>query len=357
MKALVIAIGTAFAATAIIVKMMSGYLAKRGIVDIPNERSSHTVQTPRGGGLGIVVVFLFGVVVLAQRGLLSRELCWALVGGGTAVALVGLMDDCFKVGRALRLTIHLAASGWALVCLGGMSPLHLEGVRVQWGWAGQVVALLGVTWMINLYNFMDGIDGLAGVEALCVGGMGSALLAWVGLGGYGFCAGILGAAAAGFLVWNWPPARIFMGDVGSGFTGFVFGVLTIASAKEQPQLLWAWLILLSVFIVDATVTLVKRAMSGARWYEAHRSHAYQRMARAWHSHARITVAIAAINVVWLFPLAWGACAYPTAAPIFTVIAAGPLVYLAFRYGAGRGESFLVDERIESETCADKYSHT
>jgi Fuc2NAc and GlcNAc transferase len=146
---------------------------------------------------------------------------------------------------------------------------------------------------------------------------------------------VLATASAGFLVWNWPPAKIFMGDVGSGFLGFVFGVLAIASAKERPWLLWPWLILLSVFIVDSTVTLLRRLITGSQWYEAHCSHAYQHAARRWGSHSKVTSMTAVVNVAWLFPLAWAACSWPAAGPLFAALALIPLVYEAFRYHAGQ----------------------
>jgi Fuc2NAc and GlcNAc transferase len=192
--------------------------------------------------------------------------------------------------------------------------------------------------MTNLYNFMDGIDGIAGVEAVCASGLGGLLLTWAGLGNIAAGALALTGASAGFLVWNWPPAKIFMGDVGSGFLGFVFGVLAIASARERPWLLWLWLILLSVFIVDSTVTLMRRFVADERWYDAHCSHAYQHAARRWGSHSKVTLTVAAINVIWLFPLAMGACVWPVEGPLFAVAALVPLVYTALRYGAGRGTS-------------------
>ena len=189
--------------------------------------------------------------------------------------------------------------------------------------------------MINLYNFMDGIDGIAGVEALCVSGLGGLLLAWSGLAGLSSVAMALAAASAGFLVWNWPPAKIFMGDAGSGFLGFVFGVLAISSAKERPWLLWPWLILLSVFIVDSILTLLRRVIAGERWYEAHCSHAYQHAARRHGSHLRVTLTVAAINVAWLFPLAWGACIWAAVGPVVAAVAAAPLICIAVCYRAGR----------------------
>jgi len=248
---------------------------------------------------------------------------------------VGFLDDHFPVPVRLRLLVHFAAAGWALWQIDGIGPLHLGWAIWNWGWVGQLIALFGLVWMINLYNFMDGIDGIAGVEAVCASGLGALLLAWSGLGGFAACALAVTGASAGFLVWNLPPAKIFMGDVGSGFLGLVFGVLAIASAKEHPSLLWPWLILLSTFIVDATVTLIRRVLAGGRWCEAHCDHAYQHAARRWGSHSKVTLTIAAINVAWLFPLAWGACTWPAAGPPFAALALIPLVYEAFRYHAGQ----------------------
>ena len=128
-----------------------------------------------------------------------------------------------------------------------------------------------------------------------------------------------------------------MGDVGSGFLGFVFGVLAISSAKERPWLIWPWLILLAVFFVDSTLTLTRRFISGARWYEAHCSHAYQHAAQRWGSHSRVTLTIAAVNVVWLFPLVLGAWLWPMIAPLFAMVALAPLVYVALRHDAGRSK--------------------
>jgi Fuc2NAc and GlcNAc transferase len=322
------------------------------VLDIPNERSSHFVPTPRGGGASIVVVFVLTVLLLVQRGNVSTGLGSALIGGGLAVALAGFLDDHFRMPVWLRLLIHFAAAGWTLWQLNGMGPLHLGFTVWNWGWVGQVVALVGLVWMINLYNFMDGIDGLAGLEGLTTAGLGGLLLASRGLGGLAETALTLAGASAGFLVWNWSPAKIFMGDVGSGFLGFVLGVLAISSAKAQAMFVWPWLILLSVFVVDSTLTLIRRLITGARWYEAHRSHAYQHAAQRWSSHSKVTLTIAAINVAWLFPLAWGACVHPAAGPIFTVIAVIPLVFAAFLYDAGRGKSPPVGKCIEIETGVD-----
>jgi Fuc2NAc and GlcNAc transferase len=148
---------------------------------------------------------------------------------------------------------------------------------------------------------------------------------------------ILCAASAGFLIWNWPPAKIFMGDVGSGYLGYVIAVLAMAATRDNPAAVWVWLILGGVFFVDATVTLARRSLLGERLDEAHRSHAYQWLARRWRSHRRVTLSVLAVNVFWLLPAAWLAMRYPRAALWSLAGAFAPLIILAIAAGAGRRE--------------------
>lgn len=323
-----------FLASALLTAFVRLYLVRRRVLDVPNERSSHLRPTPRGGGISIVVAFLLAVLVFMQGGALSSTVASALIGGGLAVATAGVLDDLFQVRAGLRLLVHFLAAGWALWRLNGMGPLDLGWFIWDWGWVGQIIGVVGLVWMINLYNYMDGINGLAGMEGVSVGGFGALLLAGSGMPGLAQAALALAGASAGFLVWNFPIAKVFMGDVGSGFLGFVFGVLAISSGKERPALLWCWLILLGVFVVDATVTQIRRWIGGARWHAPHRTSAYQHAARLW-GHSKVTSTIAALNIAWLFPLAWGAYIWPTVAPLFGVAALAPLVYAAFRYGAGQ----------------------
>jgi Fuc2NAc and GlcNAc transferase len=190
-------------------------------------------------------------------------------------------------------------------------------------------------WLLNLYNFMDGIDGIAGTECLtvCAGGVALAALQqrWDGTM---LVPAILGAAALGFLIWNVPPARIFMGDAGSGFLGMMLGVLALDAAHLAPGSLWCWLILLAVFTTDATVTLVRRVLRGARPHEAHRTHAYQHASRQFRGHRPVIIAVATLNIGWLFPLALAVQAAKLDGAFALLIACAPLVWLAFRYNAG-----------------------
>ncbi len=324
-----------FFISALITAGLRRFFSRHGLMDLPNERSSHRVPVPRGGGLAIVIAFLSAVAWFLQRRLIPDRLAWALIGGGLAIAIAGLLDDRFSLAAWPRIVVHSLAAAWAVWCLDGMRTAPFGGGSDFWSWVHRFVAFVALVWFINLYNFMDGIDGLAGLEAVCASGFGAFLLNRDQVQSGAQLSLMLCAASLGFLVWNWPPAKIFMGDVGSGFLGFTLGTLALFSAQTKPALIWPWLILLAAFVVDATMTLLRRMFVHVRWYEAHRAHAYQHAAKMFNSHAKVTLAFAAINIGWLFPLAWTALRYPGAAAIFAGIAVIPLVYLTLRFEAGR----------------------
>ncbi|RII75947.1 MraY family glycosyltransferase [Pseudomonas monteilii] len=306
----------------------------KSVMDIPNARSSHSIPTPRGGGVAIVTAFLAAVIsVYALSGLDSNVLA-GLVGAGAGVALVGFFDDLGHIAARWRLLAHFAASAWLVWMLGGMAPIQLFGQIYDLGVIGSLLAVIYLVWMLNLYNFMDGIDGLASLEAITVC-LGVGLLAYLaGQSQLVFLPMALAAATAGFLCWNFPPARIFMGDAGSGFLGVVLGGLSLQAAWHYPQLLWCWLILLGVFIVDSTYTLLHRMLRGEKVYEAHRSHAYQFASRRYGSHLPVSMAVAALNLLWLLPVALCVLLFDLDGLTGVLIAYAPLVYVAVRFNAG-----------------------
>lgn len=312
-----------------------------GMLDEPNERSSHSMPTPRGGGLAIVLVTTAALFVLERLGLASAEVVRALSWGGLAIAGVGLWDDRKSVAPVIRLAVQFAAAIWAVRCLGGLPALQIGVKAVPLGWMGDLLAVLGIVWTVNLFNFMDGIDGIAGTEAVFVSTAAAALILLV-QGQLCAPALVFAAACAGFLVWNWPPAKIFLGDVGSGYLGFVIVVLAIANTRLAPASAWTWLILGGAFFIDATVTVVRRLKSGQRVHEAHRTHAYQRLARRWASHRKVTLLLLGVNVFWLLPWALLAAVRPTTAMIALGAALSPLALGAWMLGAG------LDERAPRE---------
>jgi Fuc2NAc and GlcNAc transferase len=315
------------------------YALSRSLMDIPNARSSHSVPTPRGGGLAIVLSFLLALPLLASLGVVGWELAATLLGAGAGIAVLGFLDDHGHIAARWRLLGHFAAAVWALFWLEGLPPLSFFGFSLDMGWLGHGVAAVYLVWVLNLYNFMDGIDGIASVEAICVC-LGGALL--YSLSGLAQPTDVvlpllLAAAVFGFLCWNFPPARIFMGDAGSGFLGITIGILSIQAAWVSPQLLWAWLILLGIFVVDATFTLFRRLLRGDKVYEAHRSHAYQYASRQYGRHLPVTIAVLLINLLWLLPVALWVGVGGIDGLFGLVIAYVPLIALAVKYHAGELE--------------------
>ncbi|SFH77913.1 Fuc2NAc and GlcNAc transferase [Pseudomonas guineae] len=314
------------------------YALARSLMDIPNARSSHSVPTPRGGGVAIVVSFLLALPLLAWMSFIAWPLAWALLGTGAGIAVLGFLDDHGHIAARWRLLGHFAAAIWALFWLGGLPPVVMLGFTVDLGWLGHVLAAVYLVWLLNLYNFMDGIDGIASVEAICVC-LGGALLGIAGSShSTDFAAPLLLASAVtGFLFWNFPPARIFMGDAGSGFLGITLGVLSLQATWVAPQFLWSWLILLGVFIVDATFTLLRRLLRGDKVYEAHRSHAYQYASRQFGRHLPVTLVVSGINVLWLLPIALWVGLGGIDGLLGLLIAYVPLLGLAVKYHAGELE--------------------
>ncbi len=290
--ALVIAFGAAAGLTGLVRR----YAIRRNVLDVPNDRSLHRRPTPRGGGIAIVAVVLAITAAGAWRGIVPARDAAALLGGGGLIAAIGWFDDRRGVSAWARAAAHVVGAAWAVWML---VPGAVDAVAAAPVGTGIGLLLTGVAlvWCTNLYNFMDGVDGLAASEAVVVGGVAAALLLGAGEPGLGTVAGVVAAASLGFLLWNWPPAAIFLGDVGSGFIGFAFGVLAIASERRGAVPLAVWGLLLAVFLADATLTLLRRVLHGARWYEAHRSHAYQRLVQAGWSHRRVTLAIGLVNAV------------------------------------------------------------
>jgi len=303
------------AATALSVRRLAGWLRKRQILDLPNERSSHTRPTPRGGGLAVTPVILLGWLVLAALGLaLSGQLI--VMGGAFALLILSWRDDRASLPARLRLLVHVAAVAaglWALpdhqFVFQGLLPF----------WADRLLAAILWVWFLNLYNFMDGIDGITGVETLCLSA-GLMLLSPATQQ-----SAVLAGAAIGFLIWNWHPAKIFLGDSGSVPLGYLLAWLLLRLAAQG---LWAAaLILPAYYLADATITITKRALRGEKIWQAHRQHFYQRAVQGGASHARVALLVLLSNVAlieaarWSQVSAWqglGAAIVMTAALLFVL---------------------------------------
>ena len=280
------------------VPLIRRYSLASGLIDTVGVRSSHAVPTPRGAGLGIAIAVVCSVLVSAFLGIVPWRPSLAIVCGGAMVAAIGWFDDHRSLSARRRIAVHFVAAGFALWLIGAPHVLMFGSRAIAAGPLAWPLGLLAIVWSLNAYNFMDGVDGLAGIEAVSVASFAAAILVSSGHAAVAFMAALVAAAAAGFLPWNWPPARIFMGDVGSGFLGFVFAVVAFWSESAGGLSALAWSGLLALFVVDATVTLARRVLRRERFYEAHRQHAYQRLYhQANWSHRRIVVSVFACNLI------------------------------------------------------------
>ena len=261
----------------------------RGWFDLPNDRSSHTAPTPRGGGISIVVMTLGAELILWSRGHLDTPQLMALLIGGMLVACVGALDDIRSVAIRWRLTAQFVAGTIAVAALATSSALSFDGIRLSLTGVGGAASVVGIVWMTNLYNFMDGIDGIAGSQGVVASAVAAVLFALTDQAGLSVTATALCGAIIGFLIFNWAPARVFMGDVGSCFLGFTFAVLAIAG-DHQGGVSAVWILLpLSPFIADTAVALVSRVARGARVGSAHREHLYQRLVQNGYTHSTVAL--------------------------------------------------------------------
>lgn len=292
-----------------------GYARRRGMLDQPGQRRSHRIPTPRGGGIGMVVALLGCLPWVLSDGPSAWpvSVTAALLIALLLVAVAGWWDD----HRALPILPRLGAQ---CLAVGVFSACLLVFTGNLW-WLP--ILLVGGVWSINLHNFMDGIDGLLAQQAIFVGSGLALIAASIGQPALALAAAILAASSLGFWWFNRAPARIFMGDVGSGSIGLVVFAFTAMLWRVEPDVLWPALVLSSVFVVDASCTLLARMLRGRRWYTAHREHLYQWLVRRGATHAQAGAAYLGWNLLIAAPAAWLAFSHPSMALPVTIA-----VYLA-----------------------------
>lgn len=337
--------------SAVVSFLLTAWVTRRAdvlrLVQTPNERSSHEQPTPSSGGVGIVFA------TTAVGGLFVWEhphLLWGVLGLAIPVALIGLLDDIHYLSIRIRILVQTAVFAALLVSMGKMPPLVLFGEISLEGAALGVLMLISAIWWTNLFNFMDGIDGIAGSQAVSMLLLGAALANWTSAGATSSPVWVLMLcivmATLGFLILNWAPAKIFMGDVGSNWLAFTIFAIALLTIQAGWLSYAAWLVLAALFITDATVTLLTRMARGERWYEAHRSHAYQRLSRHWRDdrskgHRSVTLLATAINILWLGPLAWACLLSPHWTLVWLTMAYLPLILGAIILGAGKPDNIEI----------------
>lgn len=314
--------------------LLRWYAKARSIIDIPNERSSHKIPTPRGGGVAVVITFLVTLCIFYIYELIELNVFVALMGAGSLIAIIGFVDDHQHVPSRYRLLIHFISAIWLLAWI-GVPRFILGDYIVDSIWILAPLAAFYIVWLVNLYNFMDGIDGLASIECITVCIYSAIILAVPEFGiSQWFLPVSFAMAVSGFLIWNFPPAKIFMGDAGSGFMGLILGAFSVYFALDYPSLFWCWVILLGVFTVDSTFTLIRRVINGEKFNEAHRSHAYQIASRKYNSHLLISFFVFVINTVWLLPIALLVAFSIIDGTTGFIIAYIPLILMAVHFQAG-----------------------
>jgi Fuc2NAc and GlcNAc transferase len=264
-------------------------MIKKSLVASVNERSSHTTPTPHGGGIALCLTWFIGLVYLYFIGEIEPSLFYALLFGAI-ISIVSFFDDIYELSPKLRLIIQATVAIGGLYFLGGFETFTFGIFDISNPILTNVFAFFMIIWFINLYNFLDGINGYAGSEAVFL-----ALAGFVLFGGNHFL--VLAVAVLGFLYWNWNKAKIFMGDVGSTLLGYNIAIFTIYYANQEATNFWVWIILFALFWFDATLTLIRRKLNKEKLSQAHKKHAYQRLTQAGWSHFKVTNYSIGINLI------------------------------------------------------------
>lgn len=310
------------------------YAVKHRVLAIPNERTSHEMPTPRGGGIAIILCFFLSVIFLQAFSPTPQRALWALLGAGALIAVLGFVDDHDHVPAPIRFFLQTVAALWMLFGVGGYEALWIGNDTLKLGILGLPCAVLATVWFTNLYNFMDGIDGYAASEAIFVALVSVFLFFQGGDQLMATLAMVLAASSVGFLLWNWAPASIFMGDVGSTSIGFTFACFAmLGSSRDHISPLY-WVLALSVFIADATYTLVQRVREGEPFYQPHRSHAFQQLVQLGYSHQKVVRLMLAFNGCVIMPCMVVSMCFPRYLLSITVMVY-VFLYLCWRLARSR----------------------
>lgn len=337
---------SSFALVAVLSAGVIRYGPRFGLLDTPVARSAHVAPKPLGGGAALAAPYFLCVIWFVTSAAISESALAYL--GCLFIVVLGFSDDRWQLSSKVRLPVQFIVSVAAVRAI-GVDSVDFGFFSLSEPLTLSLLAVLSLVWLCNLTNFMDGIDGIAASQLLVTSLSCVVLLAGLE-GGLDAAAGesgehdvvltlsvVLAASAASFLLWNWSPASLFMGDAGSGFIGFALGLLALESLVTQRMSVWSWVLLLGVFIADTAVTILVRIIRGERWYEGHSQHAYQILSRRLNSHPRVVGGVILINICWLLPLAWVAGILPHYGVLFATIGLAPLLLGCYRLGAGRAD--------------------
>ena len=269
--------------------LVRNYALKKALLAEVNERSSHTTPTPHGGGIAITITWFAGLTYLFFSNAIDNSLYFALMCGAI-LSIVSFFDDVHELPPKMRLLVQSIVALLGIILLGGLKSIDFGFFVIENQILTNIIAFFAVIWYINLYNFLDGIDGYAGSETI-----------FLGIAGYILFAGVhflvLIVSVAGFLVWNWHKAKIFMGDTGSTLLGYNIAIFTIYYADKNPENLWIWIVLFGLFWFDATLTLIRRYKNKEKLSQAHKKHTYQRLVQSGFTHDRVVLLSIILNIL------------------------------------------------------------
>ena len=269
--------------------LIKNYMIKKSLVATVNERSSHTVPTPHGGGIALALTWFMGLGYLYFTAEIESKLFYALLFGAV-ISIVSFFDDIYELSPKLRLLVQSLVAVFGIYILGGLESITFGIFSIENQIITNVFAFLLIVWFINLTNFIDGINGYVGSEFVFLSVAGFLLF-----DGAHFL--VLAVAVLGFLFWNWNKAKIFMGDVGSTLLGYNVAIFTIYYSNIQSSNLWIWITLFALFWFDATITLIRRKLNKEKLSQAHKKHAYQRLTQAGWSHYKVTNYSIGLNII------------------------------------------------------------
>ena len=295
-----------------------------------NFRTLHDNVVPRGGGVVFSLVFILNIVILYFLDKIDSYTMLAVCIGGTTAVILGFIDDIRNIGKTPKLISQFCLAIWILLCFKGGYLITIRWMPV---WLSIFITVISLIWLMNSYNFMDGVDGMAisGSVSIC-GTLILVLFITNGSKDLILFFLLLAVCSFAFLISNWPPAKIFMGDSGSIFLGYIFGAMIIKTTLTGDISLWTWLIVFGYFIADTTTTTIMRIILVKKWYGEHRGHAYQNLARIWGSHLKVTGYVLLFHVLWLLPLAIWSGINVELAPFAVFLALLPPIIFSFKYG-------------------------
>ena len=306
------------------------FAKKYEILAYKNFRALHDNPMPRGGGVVFALVFILAVIAVSIIDKVDHDTMLAVCIGGTSAIIIGFIDDTINMRKTPKFVLQCCLAVWILLCFKGGYLITIERIPV---WFSLVFTIISLVWLMNLYNFMDGVDGMAISGSVSISGfLLMVLLITSGPKDLILIFLLLAVCSLAFLIYNWHPAKIFMGDSGSLFLGYIFGALIIKTTLTGDINFWTWLIVFSYFVADTTTTTIMRILLVKKWYGEHRGHAYQNLARLWGSHSKVTVYVLLFKVLWLLPLAICSCVNYELAPLAAFLALFPPIVWSFKYG-------------------------